>query len=314
MREEEKAELNYRPPIAHMKTGLWALWFVFVTIMILWNQSETPTDPWFAWCGWLSFVGIALFGIAPLVISRDSPKIVSNKLGSTCASPLPVLDIPAQAAHPKYGVWCGGSVKAWFVYEFATSTRAYIIAPKDLVYVVGEEGKGLNVVVNCYLEVYTDHTQLPPHVLEALSGMKKPLYEPNMPILYGWWPLTENKLEEEDMLDYKAQFRGIGVAEEHIMDAIRIVTTASQKLTKFEYGAQLTDMESNLIRREKIVNSENQDLKKGNAYLKVELDDAYKRLTDWKEPQSPKSIFQLPSKRRDQDERENEYERRDREG
>ena len=309
MDEEEKVELNYKPPLSHMKTGLWALWFVFLTVMILWNQTETPADQYFTWGGWGSFIGIALFALAPLVISRDSPKLSSNKIGTTCASPYPVLEIPAQTAHPKYGVHCAGSVKSWFVYDFTQSTRAYIIAPTDLVYVIGEEGKGLNVVVNCHLERY-EPDQLPPHILDALSTMKKPPYEPNMPIYYGWWPLMENRLEKKDEIAYRDQFRDIGVLEEHIDDAMRIMNTGSQVLSKFKYDKQLTDMEKNLLRREKNVNSENADKKKMIAYLKKENEDLYRRITDWKEPRPPTSMLQMPS-RGDRDDRDNDRERRE---
>ena len=311
MDDEEKAILNYKPPISHMKTAMWALWFVFLTIMIVWNQTEAPADPWFTWGGWFTFVGLALFGLTPLVVSRDSPKLTSNKLGSTVASPQPILTIPAQSGHPAYGVWPGGSVKAWFVYEFATSTRAYVVAPLDLVYIIGEEGKGLNVVVNAHLEVYTNHSQLPPHILESLTTMKKPKYDENMPILYGWWVLMENKLSKEDEQKYKEMFRDIEVPEEKIEDAYRIMSMGAQKLTKFRYEDQLTNMEKNLTRREKIVNSENADLRKMIEYLKKENKDLYQRITGSKEPQQPKSIFQIPGRNRDDEERQRDREDRD---
>lgn len=306
MDDEDKAMLNYKPPISHMKTALWGLWFVFLTIMILWNQSETPTDPWFSWGGWFTWVGTMLFLIAPLIVSRDSPKISSNKTGTSIASPQPILTIPAQSAHPSYGVWPAGSVKSWFVYEFAASTRAYIIAPLDLVYTIGEEGKGLNVMVNAHLEVYIDHTQLPPHVLEALATMKKPRYEPNMPILYGWWPFMTNPLEPDEYKDYKEQFKNIGVPKENIEEAMRIMETGSQKLTKFRYEALLTDMEKNLLRREKIVNAENADLKEMIEFLKKENRDLYESRTGYKKPEQPRSMFDLSIPRRDQEEESRE--------
>ena len=310
MDEEERAIMNYRPPISHMKNALWALWFVFVTLMILWNQTEVPADPWFTWMGWVTAAGIAFFVITPLVISRDSPKIVSNKMGSTIATPQPLHIIPAQAAHPTYGVYAAGSVKAWFFFDFVASTRAYVIAPIDLVYVIGEEGnergKGLNVVINSPLEVYTDHSTLPPHILETLQTMRKPGYQPNMPILYNWWPLMVNELSEKDEERYKKQFKEIGVTEEHIDDAWRIMETGSQKLTKFRYEEQLTNMEKNLVRREKIVNSENADLKEMIEYLKKENKDQYERITGSKEPERQRSMFEMPGRRDNDQTRERE--------
>ena len=310
MDDEEKAMLNYKPPISHMKTALWALWFIFLTAMLLWNQTETPADPWFTWGGWFTFIGIALFALTPLIVSRDSPKIISNKMGSTVASPQPILTIPAQSGHPAYGVWPAGSVKAWFVYEFATSTRAYVIAPLDLAYTVGEEGKGINVFINAHLSGYIDHTQLPPHILESLTTMKKPGYSPAMPILYGWWPLMTNPVEEKEYKEYKALFRALGVPAEKEEDALRIMFMGSQKLTKFRYDDQLTNMEANLLRREKIVNSENADLREMIEYLKKENKDLYVRISGAKERQVPPSIFQMP-KREPQEEQENDQRRSD---
>ena len=276
---------------------------------MLWNQSKTPTDPWFTWAGWFSFGMLALTALTPLIVSRDSPKMSSNKVGTTCASPQPILTIPAQSGHPAYGVWAAGSVKSWFVYEFATSTRAYVVAPIDLVYIIGEEGKGLNVVVNAHLEVYIDHSQLPPHLLEALTTMKKPKYDENMPILYGWWPLMVNALSKDDKKRYEEMFEEIGVPKEHIPDAMRVMETGSQVLTKFRYEEQLTNMEKNLLRREKIVNAENADLKKMIEYLKKENRDLYQRITGFKEPEKPRSIFEIPNRRQPEEQPNNREER-----
>ncbi len=293
MDDEEKAMLNYKPPVTQMKTALWALWFVFLILMVLWNQTETPADSWFTWGGWITTGLIVGVEIAPLLVSRASPKISSNKLGTSIGSPQPLLTIPAQSGHPAYGVWPAGSVKALFVYDFANSTKAYVIAPLDLVYIIGEEGKGLNVIVNAHLEVYIDHTTLPPHIVESLLTMKKPSYNENMPILYGWWPLMTNPLEPEEYKEYKEMWRQLGVPEEHVPDAMRLMETGSQKLTKFRYGAQLVDMEKNLLRREKIVNSENADLRKMIQYLKVENKDLYERITGPKEKEVPRGLFQI---------------------
>jgi len=297
MDDEEKAMLNYKPPLTHMKTALWALWFVALTLLILWNQAETPADPWFTWGGWITLAALLLTTITPLIVSRDSPKIISNKLGTSIATPQPLLTIPAQSSHPAYGVWPAGSVKSWFVFNYEQTTRAYIIAPIGLVYIVGEEGshkgKGINVLVNAHLEVYIDHSTLPPHVLEALTTMKNPHYDENMPILHGWWPLMTNPLEEEEYKEYKQRFRDIGVSEERIQDAMRTMMEASQKLTKFRYESQLVDMEKNLLRREKIVNSENADLRKMIQYLKVENKDLYERITGPKEKEVPRGLFQI---------------------
>lgn len=304
MDDEDKAMLNYKPPITHMKSALWVLWFVFWTIIILWNQSEMPTDPWFTLAGWFSFAMMALTAITPLIVSRDSPKLVSNKMGTTVASPQPVLTIPAQSGHPAYGVWAGGSVKSWWVYNFAASTRAYIIAPLDLVYIIGEAGKGLNVMVNSHLMPYIDHSELPPHILEELKTMKDPKYDENMPILYGWWVLMSNLLSKEDKKRYEELFEDIGVPKAQIPEAMRIMEMGSQVLTKFRYEEQLTNMEKNLLRREKIVNSENADLKEMIEYLKKENKDLYKRITGFKEPEKPRGIFEIPNRRQPEEQPE----------
>ena len=306
MDDEEKAMMNYKPPLSHMKTAMWALWFVFLTLIILWNQTETNFDPWFAWGGWFTAGGFALFALTPLIVSRDSPKIVSVKIGTSIASPQPILTIPEQPGHPAYGVWPAGSVKSWFVYEFAQSTRGYVIAPLDLAYVMGEEGRGLNVVINCHVEGYTDHTQLPPHILESLKSMRKPMYDNKMPIYYNWWPALINELDEKDYNDLIRDFKYLGVTEDKIQDARRILETAACKLSKFRYGEQFASMEKNLLRREKIVNSENADLKKSIQYLKVENEDLYKRITGTKDHEQPKSLLSIPSARRDREESEDE--------
>jgi hypothetical protein len=309
MDDEDKAILGYKPPLSHMKNALWVLWFAFLSVMILWNQTETPMDPWFGWGGWFTAIGIALFVITPLVISRDSPKIVSNTMGSTIASPQPLKIIPAQAAHPAYGVYAAGSVKAWFFFDFVASTRAYVIAPLDLVYVVGEEGnergKGLNLVVNSPLEKYYDHSTLPPHILESLKTMKKPGYDKNMPILYNWWPLMVNELTEKDKEKLQQDLRRIGVDESQMQNAVRIYETYSCKLSKFRYEDQLTNMEENLDRREKIVNSENSDLREMVEYLKKENKDLYERIVGPREQERPRGLFDIPTRNRD-DERDRE--------
>jgi len=311
MDDEEKAMLNYKPPISHMKTAMWVLWFIFLTAMILWNQSETPADPWFTWGGWFTSVAIALIALAPLIVSRDSPKITSNKLGSTVASPDPIQTIPAQSGHPAYGIWAGGSVKSWFVYEFATTTRAYIIAPLALAYTIGDGGKGVNVFINAHLEQYIDHTQLPPHILDGLESMKKPSYNPSMPILYGWWPMLTNPIDPKEYKEYREHFRNLGLPEDKIEDAMRFVEMASQKLTKFRYDEQLTNMESNLLRREKIVNSENADLKKMIEYLKKENRDLYESKAGPRKQGPPPSIFQMPRREEpEQDDDDRNYEPR----
>lgn len=306
MDQEERELASYRPPVAHMKNIFWVLWFIALTILCLWNRSETPADPIFTWGGWITFAIIALIAITPLVIARDSPKMASNKLGTTIGSPNPLQIIPEQPGHPAYGIWPGGSVKAWFFYDSAATSRAYIVAPMDLVYVLGEEGhgrdsvaKGLNVVVNCHLEYYR-HDTLPPHILDALQTLKRPAYNPDMPVLYGWWPIWIKELSESEKEGFVKKFLELGMSQDKIQDAMRFLETASNKLTKFKYEDQLTKMESNLLRREKIVNAENADLKKRIEYLKKELNDQDKRQSGYKEPRHPDSMFQIP--RREQQE------------
>jgi hypothetical protein len=283
-----------------MKNIFWVLWFVGLIILALWNKTETPADPIVTWGGWLTFFIIALIAITPLVISRDSPKLISNKLGTTIASPNPLKEIPEQPGHPAYGIYAGGSVNSWLFKETASTTRAYIIAPIDLVYVAGEEGhgkdsvaKGMNVDVNCHLEYYR-HDTLPPHVLEALQSLNRPAYNADMPVLYGWWPIRVNELSDEDKQKYLKYLMELGIPKEKTQDAMRFLEMAACKLTKFKYSEQLTKMETNLLRREKIVNAENADLKERIEYLKKELTDMDKRQSCYREPRPPDSIFQIP--------------------
>jgi hypothetical protein len=89
---------------------------------------------------------------------------------------------------------------------------------------------------------------------------------------------------------------------------MRLLEQASQKLTKFRYVDQLTNMEANLLRREKIVNSENADLREMIEYLKKENKDLYVRISGAKDRQVPPSIFQMP--RREPEEDQNTEQRR----
>jgi len=261
MDEGQRRELEYRPPMSQMQN---ALLVIFAIAYVFWCFAFAGNGYYNSgWVigGWLWLFIILLFKWGPTVIENRSPKGVSNKIGTTLASAEPVLVIPAQGTWPEFGVWPAKTVRGLGVYAYLTC-RGYIICPTKLAYVIGEQNRGVNVFWNCHLELFTDHRELPPHIRQALIGMRRPQYKPEIPAFFNIRPLMVNNPTPEQVEDYKKQFEELGFDRKMFDKSIKpILETYAATLSQFKYKAPITESGESLMEALKVADADNARLR-----------------------------------------------------
>lgn len=261
MDEGQRREFDYKPPMAHMQNAVIIIGFIGFLIWC-WTfagKGYYNTGGYLGGWLWLGVVLIVKWG--PAIIENRSPKGVSNKIGTTLASAEPVLVIPAQGTWLELGVWPAKTVRGLGVYAYLTC-RGYIICPTQLAYIIGEQNRGVNVFWNCHLEFFPDHRELPPHVLMALRGMRRPQYNVDIPAFFNNRPLMVNDPTPEQVEAFKKQFENIGVDRDTFDKAIKpILETYASTLSKFKYKEPLTESGESLMQALRVADADNSRLR-----------------------------------------------------
>lgn len=261
MDEGQKRELDYKPPMSKMQNAVIIIGFFFYAFWC-WafsGKGYYNTGIYLGGWGWLFVFIIVKWG--PAIIENRSPKGVSNKIGTTLASAEPVLVIPAQGTWPELGVWPAKTVRGLGVYAYLTC-RGYIICPTALAYIIGEQNRGVNVFWNCHLEFFPDHRELPPHVLQALRGMRRPQYNVDIPAFFNIRPLMVNDPTDEQIEEFRKQFENIGVTRGEFDKSIRpILETYASTLSKFQYKEPLTESGESLMQALRVADADNSRLR-----------------------------------------------------
>lgn len=261
MDEGQKRELDYKPPMSQMQNAVIVILFVAFVIASKVLPSYGWFNAWWAIGGWI-WLGIFLtVKWGPQLIENRSPKGISNKIGTTVASAEPVLVIPAQGPWPELGVWPARTVRGLGVYAYLTC-RGYIVCPTALAYIVGEQNRGVNVFWNCHLEFFPDHRELPPHVLLALKGMRRPAYNSAIPAFFNIRPLLINNPTPEEKETFRREFEQLGIARD-VFDQFVLpkMETFATKLSEFKYKEPLTDSGESLMQALRVADADNQRLR-----------------------------------------------------
>jgi len=261
MDEGQKREFEYKPPMSAMQNAFLVILFV---AFVFWTwafagKGYYNTGVYLG--GWLWLGVILIFKWGPAIIENRSPKGVSNKIGTTIASAEPVLVIPAQGTWPELGVWPAKTVRGLGVYAYLTC-RGYIICPTQLAYIIGEQNRGVNVFWNCHLEFFPDHRELPPHVLQALRGMRRPQYKVEVPAFFNIRPLLVNDPTPEQIEKFRGQFENLGIKRDAFDKTVKaILESYASDLSRFKYKEPLTESGESLMQALRVADADNSRLR-----------------------------------------------------
>jgi len=251
--EREEIE-QYKPPLRTMTKFTLVVMWILLFIAIWWNQTNVPADPWWVlgmpFCGLITF--ITLYG--PAEVKLASPGGISHLHHDSIKTNKPIKKIPPIPGRPELGIYSLGSVDApHFGIGTFVGTRELIIVPTKLALEFG-----LNVAWNAVTEDYTDHTQLPPDVYEALQGLNE--YKPDMHIEYGLRPRYWNQLNPKDIADFKDGMRYVieeqikmGAPQKLVDEMYLKMHELATTVSPFELDATITNVaESSEIREKKL--------------------------------------------------------------
>lgn len=242
--------------MAQMQTAMLIIAFIgYCLLGYIWGGSGYY-NTFFAWGGWLWLVFLFVLLYGAKVIENRSPKFVSLVVGTTIATPDPIVTTEPQGGWPAMGLFALRTVKGLGIIEYAMSCRAYAWVPLDLAYKIGQEEKGVNVFANAYLKRLKEHAELPPHLLDATRLIRKPPYNPDMTVYIGMYPLLVNDLTPEQHEACLKELETIGIPRDmyELKDGkggIRgIMERYAAKMSKFRYGPEFTkpDMLQNIIK------------------------------------------------------------------
>jgi hypothetical protein len=214
-----------------------------------------------------------------MLIGLRSPKFSSNKIGTTVATPDPITTVEPQGGYPEMALYPAGSVMAMEFFDIKMTTKALVWAPSALVYAVGEQDKGVNLVVNCHLQKLAEHSELAPHLLEATNRVTRIGYKQSLPVYCGLFPLMINVLPAERMNEYRKRFMDLGIsqelfdgsAEKQIIGARQMLDQYAAETSKFRYGAEFTKPEQMQATIMKSQASLIDQLKRDNKFFKSEI-------------------------------------------
>jgi hypothetical protein len=277
--QDDTEEKEYRNQAAQMQNATIIILFLgYVLIGYVWGGSG-EYNTFFAWGGWIWLAGIALFKFTPMLIGLRSPKFSSNKIGTTIATPDPITTTEPQGGYPEMALYPAGSVMAMEFFDIKMTTKALVWAPSALVYAVGEQDKGVNLVVNCHLQKLAEHSELAPHLLEATNRVTRVGYKQNLPVYTGLFPLMINVLPAERMNEYRKRFMDLGISQElfdgnadkQIIGARQMLDQYASETSKFRYGEEFTKpeiMQATIMKSQASLISQ---LKADNKFYKGEI-------------------------------------------
>jgi hypothetical protein len=277
--EENDTETEFKSPATQMGNFLIVILFIgYCLLGYIWGGSGTYNS-FFALGGWFWLIGIALFKFTPMLIGLRSPKFSSNKIGTTIATTSPLTRVEPQGGYPEMALYPAGSVMAMEFFDIKMTTKAMVWAPSSLVYVMGEQDRGVNVVVNCHLDKLADQSELAPHLAEATKRITRLGYKESLPIYVGLFPLLSNSIPEERLNEYRRRFEQYGVSremfdgdlEKKIIGVRQILEQYGAETSKFRYGvdfAKPEQMQGTIIKSQ---NSLIDQMKRDNKFLKSEI-------------------------------------------
>jgi len=254
--QEAGGETDFKPKMAQMQSAMLIIGFIgYCLLGWIWGGSGMY-NTFFAWGGWLWLIFLFILLYGSKVIENRSPKFVSLVVGTTIATPDPIVTTEPQGGWPAMGLFALRTVKGLGIIEFAMSCRAYAWVPLDLAYKIGHEEKGVNVFANAHLKRLKEHSELAPHLLDATRLIRKPPYNPDMTVYVSMYPLLINELTPEQHEACKKELEAIGIPRDlyelvNGKGGIRgIMERYAAKLSKFRYGPEFTkpDMLQNVIK------------------------------------------------------------------
>jgi len=247
---EAGGEKDYKPPMAQMQNAMLIIAFIgYCLLGYVWG-GHGWYNTFFAWGGWLWLVLLFVLLYGAKVVENRSPKFVSLVVGTTIATPEPIVTTAPQGGWPAMGLFALRTVKGLGIIEFTMTCRAYAWIPLELAYKIGNEEKGVNVFANCHMMRLREHSELAPHLLDATRLIRKPAYNPEMTVYCGMYPLLTNELSPDQTEQVKKKFESIGIAREMYEKIRPILETYAATLSKFRYGPEFTkpDMLQNIIK------------------------------------------------------------------
>lgn len=276
---EDPEEKEYRNPTAQMQNAVIVIFFVGYAIFGWVWGGHAYYNSFFAWGGWIFLAVIVLFKFTPMLIGLKSPKFSSNKIGTTIATPDPITTVEPQGGYPEMALYPAGSVMAMEFFDIKMTTKALVWAPSSLAYAVGEQEKGVNVVINCHLQKLAEQSELAPHLLEATNRITRIGYKQNLPVYVGLFPLLINVLPAERLNEYRLRFAQLGISselfdgnpEKQIIGVRQILDQYASETSKFRYGIEFTkpeQMQATIIKSQASLIAQ---LKSDNKFWKTEI-------------------------------------------
>lgn len=282
--EQDEIE-QYKPPLKMMTNFTIIAMWVALGLAIMFNQTEVPADPW--WVLGIPFVGGITFAIklGPEVVKNASAKVVSFLHGDSIMSNEPFgEEVPESPGLPKCGVFLPGSVSApHFAVGTYVGTKEIIVVPTGLALKFGK-----NLVINCWTQAYSDHTQLPPSVYEVVQ--KNPYYNRDMIVEFGTYPAYVHAPTRDQTAQFKRELRadlsgyGFDASQECLDKMYLVMERWACIVSPFHFGDHLPEnVLNNMDFREKATN---QDLVRTRQTLK-EWQAGYAKLVKQLNPRSP---------------------------
>jgi hypothetical protein len=277
--DNETQETEFKNPATQMGNFVIIILFIgYCLVGYIWGGNSSY-NTFFALGGWVWLGGIALFKFTPMLIGLRSPKFSSNKLGTTIATTSPLTRVEPQGGYPEMALYPPGSVMAMEFFDIKMTTKALVWAPSSLVYIMGEQDRGVNVVVNCHLEKLAEQSELAPHLVEATKRITRLGYKQNLPIYCGLFPLLSNSVPEERLNEYRKRFERLGISrelfdgdfEKKIIGVRQILEQYASETSKFRYGPEYSKPEQ---MQQTIIKSQNSlidQLKRDNKFFKSEI-------------------------------------------
>ena len=276
---DDTEEKEFRNPTNAMGNASLIIFFIgYYLVAYIWG-GHGYHNTMLAYGGYVVLGLIIMFKFTPMLIGLRSPKFSSNKIGTTIATPDPITTVEPQGGYPEMALYPPGSVMAMEFFDIKMSTKALVWAPSALMYVLGEQDKGVNVVANCNLQKLAEQSELAPHLLEATKRVTRIGYKQNLPVYTGLFPLLINAISKERLEEYRKRFEDLGITreifdgslEKKIIGVRQILEQYAAETSKFRYGPEFTKPEQML---QTIITSQasliNQ-LKGDNKFFKSEI-------------------------------------------
>ena len=268
---EAGGEKDFKPAMAQMQSAMLIIAFIgYCLLGYVWG-GHGWYNTFFAWGGWLWLVLLFVLLYGGKVVENRSPKFVSNVVGTTIASPHPIIELEPQGGWPRMGLFALRTVRGLGIYEYSMTCRAYCWMPSILANTIGQEEKGVNVFANAQLVRLSEHSELAPHLVDATRLMRRPAYNPEMPVYVAYFPLLVNDPTPEQLEEFKKEFEKLGVSREMFEPQIRgILERYACALSRFRYK----DFEKPEQMLQTIIKSQNtmiDQLKRDNRFYKSEI-------------------------------------------